>query len=310
MSELAIVIPAYKAKYLKDALYSLSIQSDERFTVYVGDDCSSDNIQSIVDLFKDKLNIIYHRFDENMGSYDLVGQWNRCLALMEDEPWFMMFSDDDILDPSCIGNLLDEILKYDYDVFHFNLRFINENGILVSEPQVFDSVISSNAFFDKLFDKKIEARMPEFVFRKACFDQLGGFVSFDNAMFSDTATVMKCGFSKGIKTIEKSYVYWRVSGLNVSIGGNSKTKYLAFYQALVCFFNWRDSFYLAKGITDDWNRIRKIDYLFNYGFNLKRMIGINAFLRVLYGYKLLYRFPFLFKDVASLIKFKLSKRLM
>ena len=46
--QLAIVIPAYKAKYLPETLDSLVAQTDKRFHVYIGDDKSPEDIETIV----------------------------------------------------------------------------------------------------------------------------------------------------------------------------------------------------------------------------------------------------------------------
>ena len=57
--QLAIVIPAYKAKYLRDTLESISQQTCKNFTLYIGDDHSPEDIYSIVQQFENKINIIY-----------------------------------------------------------------------------------------------------------------------------------------------------------------------------------------------------------------------------------------------------------
>lgn len=46
-NKLAIVMPAYKARFLRQALESIAQQTDKRFTVYVGDDASPDDIKEI-----------------------------------------------------------------------------------------------------------------------------------------------------------------------------------------------------------------------------------------------------------------------
>ena len=73
--KLAIVIPAYKAKYLSETLDSIASQTDKRFCVYIGDDCSPEKIDNIVSQYKDKFNYVYQHFDTNLGGKDLVAQW-------------------------------------------------------------------------------------------------------------------------------------------------------------------------------------------------------------------------------------------
>lgn len=69
---LAIIIPAYKSKFLSEALDSIAAQTCKNFTLYIGDDCSPNNIKEIVEQYNDKINIVYQRFNSNLGSKDLV----------------------------------------------------------------------------------------------------------------------------------------------------------------------------------------------------------------------------------------------
>lgn len=53
MKRLAIIIPAYKENFLFETLQSLANQTNKDFNVYVGDDCSPYDLQSIVSRFED-----------------------------------------------------------------------------------------------------------------------------------------------------------------------------------------------------------------------------------------------------------------
>ena len=66
MKQLAIIIPAYKEKFLGMALESIALQSCQDFTVYIGDDNSPQNVFSVVERFKNKVDLVYHRFDSTM----------------------------------------------------------------------------------------------------------------------------------------------------------------------------------------------------------------------------------------------------
>ena len=56
-NKLAIIIPAYKACFFREVLDSIVRQSNRDFTVYIGDDASPDDLESIVSDYKDKLDI-------------------------------------------------------------------------------------------------------------------------------------------------------------------------------------------------------------------------------------------------------------
>ena len=63
-----VIIPAYNCtKTLSKTLASLVAQTDSNFEVIVVDDCSTEDIKSIVDDYANKLSIIYIRNAKNMG---------------------------------------------------------------------------------------------------------------------------------------------------------------------------------------------------------------------------------------------------
>ena len=65
--KIAIVIPAYKCRFLRQTLDSIVVQTCRSFTVYIGDDASPQNLKEIVSDYADKMNIVYRRFDTNLG---------------------------------------------------------------------------------------------------------------------------------------------------------------------------------------------------------------------------------------------------
>lgn len=250
---LAIVIPAYKHDFLADTLKSLSEQTDKRFNVYIGDDASPFDLYSIVKDFNDKISIKYKFFHDNLGGKDLVAQWNRCIDLIEGEEFFMLFSDDDVMSSDCIENFYKSIeTNHNFDVYHFDINIIDSEGNVKVKCPKYPELLSSYDFFSMLYNhKKIDARMPEFIFRTECFNRTGGFVGFDLAYRTDNATVMNCAKEKGIYTVQNSTVLWRDSGINVSSAKNipPAVSYKK-CKATIEFFNWVDAF--LKDIDKCW----------------------------------------------------------
>lgn len=245
MKRLAIIIPAYKENFLFETLQSLANQTNRDFNVYVGDDCSPYDLQSIVYRFKNRLNIHYVRFSENLGRVNLIAHWNRCIELLEGEEYFCFFSDDDLMESYCIEKfyeILDSGIRK--DVYHFDINIIDEDGNLISKCPSYPKQISSTDFFKLLYSCQIDARMPEFIFNTKHFYECGGFVEFDLAFRSDNATVMACAQDKGVCTIPSSKVLWRDSGQNISSVKYEKLdiKYRK-VKATLAFHNWLDSFF-------------------------------------------------------------------
>lgn len=250
MSDLAIVIPAYKASFLSKTLQSVDMQSDKNFNLYICNDNSPYDIDSIVENFKynSDINITYIKFKENLGGKDLVQHWTRCIEQIKDEKWIWLFSDDDLMECNCvreINKIINTPIKE--DVLHFNINIIDENDNIINKCPLYPEHISSQNFFRKLYTWKIEARMPEFILRKSALQSKGGFVNFDMAWRSDNATIIKVAHPNGIKTIPNCRVNWRYSSENIS-ALKIKSVYFRKQKSTIDFFNWVYMFFNKHSI--------------------------------------------------------------
>jgi glycosyltransferase involved in cell wall biosynthesis len=217
MSKLAIVIPAYKNTYFDQALLSIENQTNKNFTLYIGDDCSPDNLYSIVKKYEDKIQIVYKHFNENLGGKNLVSQWERCIDLVGDEEWIWLFSDDDMIDSTCVEHFYNTLKRFpDFDLFHFNViqidEYQNKFNIFFEFPEI---LTSEDFLINKLLVGHFST-VVEYIFRKSHFHKLDRFQSFDLAWYSDDATWIKLGKNRGIRNIANSNVYWRKSPFNIS----------------------------------------------------------------------------------------------
>ena len=145
---LAIVIPYYKINYFDETLKSLSNQTDKRFKVYIGNDASENDPEEIIEKYSSTLNLVYKKFNDNLGSISLVQQWNRCLELLEDEEWVMILGDDDVLNENFVEQFYDCYPDFDrkYDVIRFGVFKINEDGKTFSSFYENPKIESSKKF--------------------------------------------------------------------------------------------------------------------------------------------------------------------
>lgn len=254
MSDLAIVIPAYKNTFLDEAIHSVASQTCKDFTLYVGDDCSPYNLYEIVKPYMDKIDVVYHRFETNCGEKDLVAQWERCIALSKNEKWIWLFSDDDVMEPNCVERFYEAIKTTVYDVYHFNIKVIDGKSNLKSIPPEYPSVIGSYDFYKKKMRGKIMSLVVENIFSRDIYIKRGGFQNFDLAWGSDTATWVKFAFDKGLYTIPVSHVCWRSSGQNISPDNSGKTVERK-VNALLDYFDWSYKYFKSKGIDCSWFNI-------------------------------------------------------
>ena len=148
MNKLAIVIPAYKPDFLEKSLQSLASQKDQRFSVYVGIDASPYSLEGIIEPFKERLDLKIHRFNDNLGGTNLVGQWERCISLCQDEEWICLFSDDDVMQPNCVASFYQSIIPEDINVLHFDIEIIDETDSVLHVCPAFPRRIDNASYFD------------------------------------------------------------------------------------------------------------------------------------------------------------------
>lgn len=269
MSKIAVIIPAYKPDFLKQALTSLQCQTCKDFNVYIGDDASPYNLKKIVDDYYDKLNVYYCRFEKNVGGKDLVAQWERCIDLSESEPWIWLFSDDDEMDPTCIENFVKEQESCcHYDLYHFDVDIINGYGEKIGESR-FPNIIDSYEFAYKRLRGRLFSYVVEYIFSRSHFEKCGRFQKFDLAWGSDDATWIKLGKEKGIKTIKGSRVKWRSSTVNISPNNSNIQIVKRKIHANIKYLNW-----LIKRNGDSFLKIIQLE-----------LVGITWFCANLLKYK-------------------------
>ena len=265
MTQLAIVIPAYKIMYFQKAIQSIASQSCKDFTLYIGIDASPYDFKPLIDLYKSKINIVTTYFTENLGGKDLVAQWERCIDLVGDEEWIWLFSDDDFMDPNCVANFylsLDQ--NQDFDLFHFNLLKVDEQDkATYTQFATFPQIVTIEDFLPGVLQSGYYSTAVEYIFRKSHFYSEGRFQNFDLAWFSDAATWIKVGKRKGIRTIESSKVYWRQSSLNISFNHDEKLLIRELYAQLE-FSKW-----ICKQATEN-----KINFEISF---LKKLLLLKFF---------------------------------
>ncbi|MEC7784231.1 MAG: glycosyltransferase [Bacteroidota bacterium] len=215
---LAIVIPVYKIEFLEEALKSIANQTCKDFTLYIGDDCSPHNIKKVVKKFEREVNIVFKRFDTNLGGQDLVAQWERCIDLIGQEEWIWLFSDDDIMAATCVEKFYEALEETSHSsyLYHFNIQTIGEQGEILKKLPRFPKKLTSLEFFEKRSSNELISFVVEFIFNKEVFLKKGRFQNFDLAWASDHATWIKLSENNLIYTIDDALVYWRKSALNIS----------------------------------------------------------------------------------------------
>ena len=265
MKSLAIVIPVYKHLYFNDVLDSIANQTCKDFTLYIGNDASTHEIDTIVKKYCNKIDIVYKYFEYNLGKNNLVGQWERCIDLSNGEPYIWLFSDDDIMSPNCVEEFIklpDEI-KNNY-LIHYDIATINEIESTTKKQREFPTHLSAKEYLDEKLclngHKGLVSYVVEFIFSRDIYNQMGKFEKFDLAWGADFITWLKfSSVCSGIYTIKNrnALVYWRRSLENITPNKShsilirklkSQIEYITFIKKWLKEHNYKFTFKYAKNI--------------------------------------------------------------
>ncbi|WP_338377975.1 glycosyltransferase family A protein [uncultured Flavobacterium sp.] len=261
----AIIIPYFKITFFEKTLESLALQTDKRFKVYIGDDCSPENPTKILEIYKDKLDCTYHRFHDNLGGINLVDQWKRCIELSQNEEWLMLLGDDDFLDTNAIEEFYNYIIKnktIEIDLVRFKLKIINHLGSVEENNFEYNSIENSERLLQRMLAKEETITASEFIFSRTVYEANGGFINYPLAWFSDYATWLQFGLKSNIHNIENAAVYWRLSGINISSQFKSVKQIRLKLKSLFLFIHYLDTnFKVNKAIKEKYI-LEHMNYLF------------------------------------------------
>jgi glycosyltransferase involved in cell wall biosynthesis len=253
---LAIVVLAYKPDFIHQTIDSIVKQTCSDFTLYVFDDAGPSKLGEVAALFSGKIRLVYHRFDQNLGNKDLVSQWERCLAFVNEE-WVWLFSDDDLMDKECVECFYQFIAQNKEARFvRFNTRIIDgENRIIQCNPSYPDHISSLNYLWGRL-THSLRSNAVEFVFKNKLLAEHRGFVNFPLGWCSDDATWAKLASTDRLYTITGACVSWRASGVNISVMNTPAYNKMKF-EACMQFLSWLYRFLPSMGAAQyKWRRIQ------------------------------------------------------
>lgn len=215
---LAIIIPYYKLIFFKATLQSLVAQTDKRFKVYIGDDASPEDCSVLLQQFQGQIDFKYHRFDANLGAISLTQQWERCIALSNDEQWLMILGDDDVLDDNCVASFYAnevEIKENKSNVIRYACKVINAQGNVFLGPYFHPKLELASDFYCRKVKNLTRSSLSEYIFKKEVFNQYK-FVNYPLAWHSDDKAWLDFSENKPIYTINEAIVYVRFSEINIS----------------------------------------------------------------------------------------------
>lgn len=207
----SVTIPAYKDKYLKEAIDSVLTQTYPNYEVVIVNDASPYDLDSIVNQYDD-LRIRYFKNEKNCGAKDVVDNWDICLSHATGE-FVMCIGDDDKLTPRCLQDFADLIEKYpDLDLYHARSSIIDDDSnyvcTLEKRPE-WESVYS-------LMYNPRNTHLGDWLFRTDTLRKNGGFYKLPYGWQSDDISAFIAAASHGVANTQEVGFQYRGNGLSIS----------------------------------------------------------------------------------------------
>lgn len=208
---LAVVIPAYRRRYLGETLASLAAQTERGFRVYVADDGSPENLEEVAAGFAGRLDLVYRRFPDNCGIAGLVRHWERALALTS-EPWLWLFSDDDRAAPDSVAALRADLARAPESraLRRLDLEFVDAAGRRLRREQPFPAELGGEDFAYRLLRRFHERCIVQnIVFPREVWVAEGGFSETVGGYCADYATWPRFARAGGVRRVRGGGVQFR-----------------------------------------------------------------------------------------------------
>ena len=213
MAPFSFILPAYKSLYLRDAIDSILAQECTDFELIIVDDCSPNDLESIVHEYHDP-RITYYKNQENIGGKDLVAQWNKCLSFAKGD-YVILATDDDCYESDFLMTFAHLIQKYpDVNLFRARISQTDKEGHIKDVDACYEERISEIEFTYHIMHG-MKGGIPQYVFKRKVLIERGGFISFPKAWASDDATAIMMA-DNGVINSQKHLVRFRWSDINIS----------------------------------------------------------------------------------------------
>lgn len=219
---ISIMIPAYKSRYLAEAIESCLSQSYSNFEIVIVDDASPENLYAIVQRYSDD-RIRFYRNVHNCGAFNVVDNWNICLSFSKGE-YVICMGDDDRLKPCCLDEYVQLINQYpSLNVYHAWTELIDYKGDVIKvlphrpEFQGCMEMIWNHWNGDSQY-------IGDFCFKAQHLRDNGGFFKQPLAWASDDITTARAAAVHGIANTQNIAFQSRENSLTISKSGNNDIK--------------------------------------------------------------------------------------
>lgn len=235
----SIAIPAFKKRYLQIAVESVLSQTYTDWELVIVDDCSPEDLFSVVKPYLDNPNIRYYRNDKNCGAEHVVDNWNICLSHCTGD-YVICMGDDDRLLPNCLQEYAFLIKRYPkLEVYHAQTQIIDDEGNITKELEKRPEWESAISLIWHRWSTRSKQFIGDFCYDTKKLKELGGFHYLPLAWGSDDVSAVRAATVKGIANTQTVCFQYRENPLTItSSSSNARTKMLATKEQYKWFNNF------------------------------------------------------------------------
>lgn len=185
--KISFILPAWKSRFLKEAVGSIIAQTSRDWELVVVDDCSPEPLKEIVAAFDDP-RIRYVRNEQNLGGENLVRQWNHCITFSTGD-FIVLAADDDLYKPTFCEECIRLAEKYpQVELIHASVEQIDEHGNHLEDDSILPEFTNKYEYLNWWVTGRSFTCIGNFAFRRSALLAMGGFIDFPCAFGSDIAT--------------------------------------------------------------------------------------------------------------------------
>lgn len=242
----SIIIPTYRSRYLRMAIESVLSQTYTNFELIIVDDCSPEDITSIVKEFSDP-RIHYYRNKKNYGAENLVANWNSCLAYCTGE-YMICMGDDDILPPHSLEEYQKTVTQNpNISVIHGWTNIIDSDSHITDILQQHPPHESVFGFMLRLW-KGDDIFSGNILYKIETLRAKGGFVNMPLAWHSDHLTAFLCAGGNGVAATSKLAFSYRRHSRTISMSSACMHQKL---KADFHTYKWMKEYFNGASVTTE-----------------------------------------------------------
>lgn len=208
-----------RAEYLRLAIDSVLAQSYKDIEVVVSDNASEDNTPEVLATYKDRVKVL--RQDRCL---DMADNWQECLRAATGE-YFLLLSDDDLLEPRAIDALISPFSQNDRGVAFAYGRtgVVYPDGTASEFPVVPPVYEKPSDFILECYGTRRFSPTGATLFRTADMREVGGYVWKGLNLVLDASMLMRVALlnkDKYIVFVDEKVFKYRVHSSNATIGAS------------------------------------------------------------------------------------------